>query len=83
MTGLGELRHVRLVYPKAFARHPTQHPFNSPRSELHDKCEPCNDDPSSGFRSAGPCCNLLGADSARQFSNKIAKTYGLDSFGTN
>src|SRR5580700_7869403 len=52
---------VRLVYPKAFAHHPTQHPFNSPRSEHHDKCEPCNDDPSSGFRGTGPCCNFLGA----------------------
>jgi hypothetical protein len=27
-----------LVYPEAFARHPTEHPFNSPRSEFHDKC---------------------------------------------
>jgi hypothetical protein len=45
-----------------------------------DKCEPCNDDPSSGFRGSGPCRNLLGTE-APPIAEQIAKTYGLDSFG--
>src|ERR1700693_3476245 len=38
------------------------HPFNSLRSELHEKCEPCNNDRSSGCWYATPCYNLTGTD---------------------
>src|SRR5260370_17972025 len=56
-------RHT-IMYPQAFPRHPRQHPFNSPRSKIHDKCEPYNDHPFSGFRGSGSCCNSVGTESA-------------------
>src|SRR5580698_6807399 len=58
----GDCADMRFLYPKGSPRHPSLYPFNSPRSELYEKCPLFNHDGSSVLRSAGPCCKLLGAE---------------------
>ena len=56
--------------PKSSARHPKRHPFNSPRSELYEKCPLFNHDGSSCFAECWSLLHPPGRRRARQFSNR-------------
>jgi len=60
--------------------HPTQHPFNSPRRDVHEKFKPTRCDPPFSLQHAldSPCD--FRAQQRPPIIEQIAKTYGVDSW---